>query len=517
MAFKPMKQPPHPDLVYTTGNIVNDKAEVLVNTVNAQLSPSGNGVMGAGVAKAFKERYPSIMKDYEAAIRSGELTAGRALLFDLPDGRKWAALATKDDWKDQSQPQWVDSGLKELGEKLRENGLKSVAITPPGCGNGGLNWKDIEPMVHKHLHGVSVSMYGKPSGAMREGYEKTSLSSLSEDHEKDMPRLFQGKLAQKPEVLFGSAVDGESLKIILYVQEPGRQAVPVTLTTPKMPEGVDTQEAKFRMADEFQSLRVGDDVSVGGKWGKLGNDWNFSAKRVAKGKVALESLKADKPSPSIVGDILIEKIREERLQAGTAPEQSVKQDRSAPARIFSVNEQTPVQEKATMYFDYNRDRRPGVQSTSTFDAILDAERTSTTRFPQWGNIQKWENLKEGDKVRFFDDKEMRGRSVVVTVGEVKKVDFRTMSDQQKDEWSKAEGWSKEHATALGNRYGAGVQIRYRPTEGQEILEGRKSMLPQNIALAKEAIKPGAQVDASPKPSQAVKSGMAAMLGQSLGG
>ena len=51
MAFK--KQP-LVTLEYTSGNIVEHDAEVLVNTVNCRLKRNGEGVMGAGVAKAFK-------------------------------------------------------------------------------------------------------------------------------------------------------------------------------------------------------------------------------------------------------------------------------------------------------------------------------------------------------------------------------------------------------------------------------------------------------------------------------
>jgi predicted NAD-dependent protein-ADP-ribosyltransferase YbiA (DUF1768 family)/O-acetyl-ADP-ribose deacetylase (regulator of RNase III) len=160
-----------PTVSYTSGNIVDDRAQVLVNTVNSQLSEFGNPVMGKGVALEFKSRFPSILKPYGDAIKSGELTPGRALLFDLPDGRKWAALATKDHFKDASQLEWVDKGLKELGEKVRAAGLTSIALPPPGCGNGGLDWKVVEPLVHKHLEGISVNLYARPSGAMEPAAE----------------------------------------------------------------------------------------------------------------------------------------------------------------------------------------------------------------------------------------------------------------------------------------------------------------------------------------------------------
>src|SRR3546814_16234203 len=61
--------------------------------------------------------------------------------------------------------------------------------------------------------------------------------------------------------------------------------------------------------------------------------------------------------------------------------------RSAPA----VNDKPAVQ--ASMYFKYGRDRRAGVSSESTFDAIVAGERTSTTRFPAWGGYKRWEEMR----------------------------------------------------------------------------------------------------------------------------
>jgi hypothetical protein len=44
--------------------------------------------------------------------------------------------------------------------------------------------------------------------------------------------------------------------------------------------------------------------------------------------------------------------------------------------------------KATMYFSYGRDARSGLKSTTTFDAILAGERSSTTRFPSWPGYER---------------------------------------------------------------------------------------------------------------------------------
>lgn len=144
-------------IYYPGRNIVNDDADVLVNTVNAV------GVMGKGVALAFKTRWPSIVPLYQDDCRSGFLKAGRCVLYPLPkDGhRSWAALATKDHWRQPSRLAWIESGLAALADQAGEIGYRSIAIPPPGCGNGGLDWREVEPIVLRHLKGFDLRIYGE--------------------------------------------------------------------------------------------------------------------------------------------------------------------------------------------------------------------------------------------------------------------------------------------------------------------------------------------------------------------
>lgn len=133
-------------------DVTRDDADILINTVNTV------GVMGKGVALAFKNRWPEIMAPYREACRSGALRPGGCLLFPLPDGRRWAALATKADWRAPSRYEWVESGLEELA---RLAATSSVAIPPPGCGNGGLDWTRVGPLVIDKLGHLDLRIYGE--------------------------------------------------------------------------------------------------------------------------------------------------------------------------------------------------------------------------------------------------------------------------------------------------------------------------------------------------------------------
>lgn len=150
-------------------DIRTDQAQLLVNTVNTV------GVMGAGVAKAVRLRYPEIMPTYQAACRSEDprrrLEPGTLHLYGAPDGRLVVNMATKRDWRDPSEYDWVGAGLVYLNRLLCEKrtDIKSVLLPPPGCGHGGLDWQAVNRMVRTYLRpaaerGVEIRVSAEEPG-----------------------------------------------------------------------------------------------------------------------------------------------------------------------------------------------------------------------------------------------------------------------------------------------------------------------------------------------------------------
>ena len=137
---------------YTQGNLLEAEAEAVVNTVNTV------GVMGKGIALMFKERYPANYKAYKSACKAGEIEVGK--LFVTPsqelDGPHWIVnFPTKQDWRNPTKPEWVHEGLKALHDFIIENRIKSIAIPPLGCGNGGLNWPTVRGWIETSLGNLS--------------------------------------------------------------------------------------------------------------------------------------------------------------------------------------------------------------------------------------------------------------------------------------------------------------------------------------------------------------------------
>ena len=120
-----------------SADIFSLDANILVNPVNCR------GVMGAGLARQFALRYPSILAPYERACSTKQLVVG-GVLMTTPDEDptiRIANFATKDHWRFPSQIAWIERGVHNLVATLDEP--SSIAIPQLGCGLGGLQWMDV--------------------------------------------------------------------------------------------------------------------------------------------------------------------------------------------------------------------------------------------------------------------------------------------------------------------------------------------------------------------------------------
>ncbi len=149
----------------TKGNLLKAPAEALVNTVNTV------GVMGKGIALQFRQAFPEMYRAYEKACENGDVQLGRVQVFDLGGlvgGPRWIInFPTKGDWRARSRLTDVEVGLTDLVAKIRKLGIRSIAVPPLGCGNGGLDWNEVRPRIEQAfaaLPDVQVFLYG-PAGA----------------------------------------------------------------------------------------------------------------------------------------------------------------------------------------------------------------------------------------------------------------------------------------------------------------------------------------------------------------
>lgn len=160
---------------FLIGDIFKSKAETLVNTVNCV------GIMGKGVALEFKNRYPEMYKDYVKRCKSGEVKPGLPYLYYDILGVSILNFPTKEDWRSMSNIDFVINGLIWFRKYYSELNISSIAFPPLGCGNGGLLWEDVGPIMYKYLHDlpITVEVYA-PFGTKSEYLSKEFLSNEKE-------------------------------------------------------------------------------------------------------------------------------------------------------------------------------------------------------------------------------------------------------------------------------------------------------------------------------------------------
>ena len=137
--------------IHKEGNLLNDQAEVLVNAVNRL------GFMGAGIALAFKLKFPEMFQSYKEACSNGAYNESCLTLYK-EQGKVIANLRTVDD-NLKGQYTLVNKGLTELRDVMLEQGLKTVAIPPLGCGIGGLNSKQVLESIMEIFQKTNITIY----------------------------------------------------------------------------------------------------------------------------------------------------------------------------------------------------------------------------------------------------------------------------------------------------------------------------------------------------------------------
>jgi uncharacterized protein YwgA/O-acetyl-ADP-ribose deacetylase (regulator of RNase III) len=137
--------------------------------------------MGKGVAEQFKLRFPSMFEDYKSRTDRKAVRLGEPYLYRDRSGAQIINFPTKDHWRSPSRLSDIERGLDYLAAHASEWGISSIALPPLGCGNGGLEWSDVGPLIYRKLHGlpIDVEVYA-PYGTPKQQLTKEFLSAPSQ-------------------------------------------------------------------------------------------------------------------------------------------------------------------------------------------------------------------------------------------------------------------------------------------------------------------------------------------------
>jgi O-acetyl-ADP-ribose deacetylase (regulator of RNase III)/uncharacterized protein YwgA len=169
------------------GDLFASHAQTLVNTVNCV------GVMGKGVALEFKKRWPAMFEDYRQRCAAKQVRLGEPYLYRDAAGASILNFPTKDHWRSPSRIADIESGLDYLVGHAESWGIRSLALPPLGCGNGGLDWSEVGPLIYRKLHGATfdVTVYA-PFGTPAHQLTDTFLAAPAQ-----MSLSGQGRRSEK--------------------------------------------------------------------------------------------------------------------------------------------------------------------------------------------------------------------------------------------------------------------------------------------------------------------------------
>ncbi len=129
---------------HVTGDLLANAhgAEALAHGVNCL------GLMGAGVAKELRARYPAMFRAYRAKCLGG-MALGQVFVWGSKPDPIIFNLATQERVGRgvQASALAIGAALASTRRILNASGIASLAMPRIGCGLGGLSWLVVEPLV----------------------------------------------------------------------------------------------------------------------------------------------------------------------------------------------------------------------------------------------------------------------------------------------------------------------------------------------------------------------------------
>ncbi|MCK4820494.1 macro domain-containing protein, partial [bacterium] len=222
---------------FTSGDMFETSADIRINTVNCA------GVMGAGVALAFKNKYPDMFKDYQKDCKNDKVQPGKMHIWKNLTGDWIINFPTKTHWRKSSNYEDIESGLIALHKYLIDKGPVRVTLPALGCGHGGLDWNRVKGMIEKYLGDLEANIdVFEPIDSLKAGSaysdkdtkasEETLINQGVKIIKPDMdmfPSTLKGKLASSLYVKGNEQILEQPILAFLSSQKPDEKEVDTAL------------------------------------------------------------------------------------------------------------------------------------------------------------------------------------------------------------------------------------------------------------------------------------------------
>lgn len=134
------------------GNLFESDAPALAHGCNCI------GVMGAGIALQFQQRYPVMYSHYRELCKNNQFKPGNCFPYKTNDGRWVYNLASQDKPGPRALCTWIRTALQTAIQHAEENGVTAIAMPRIGSGLGGLDWRVVEEQIDLVAQKTSVKL-----------------------------------------------------------------------------------------------------------------------------------------------------------------------------------------------------------------------------------------------------------------------------------------------------------------------------------------------------------------------
>ena len=143
------------EIIYKDGNLLDAQTTVIGHQVNCQ------GVMGSGVAKQIKEKWPGVFSHYQTRCRDLISPLGEAQLVKINDSQYIANVFGQFNYGTSGERYTsydaLDIAFHRLKYKMVENNLTSIAIPyKMSSDRGGADWDVVLALLKSAFDGTDI-------------------------------------------------------------------------------------------------------------------------------------------------------------------------------------------------------------------------------------------------------------------------------------------------------------------------------------------------------------------------
>lgn len=121
------------------------------------------GVMGAGIAVEFKRRWPAMFQNYQHLCTSGHMEPGDIMTWRTLGRDPWIYnLATQAEPGPWATVPAIETSLDKMAKRAVRDRVRRVGMPRIGCGLGGLDYRDVRPLIERAAREVDIVVVSLP-------------------------------------------------------------------------------------------------------------------------------------------------------------------------------------------------------------------------------------------------------------------------------------------------------------------------------------------------------------------